>query len=77
MTQKTLADVPVGGVVRIVRLQGEESANNQLRELGLCEGETVRVTNTAPFNDPLIVAVIDYRLSIRRDDARNILVQEC
>ena len=76
MMVSTLADVPVGQSVRISCLQGEAGVLDQLRELGFCEGESVTVKKTAPFNDPIVVEVLNYRLSIRKADARGIHVEQ-
>ena len=76
MFMSTLADVPVGQSARIRCLQGEESVIAELRELGFCEGENVTVKKTAPFKDPIVLEVLNYRLSIRRSDARGICVEQ-
>ena len=76
MEDVTLADLSVGQGGRISRLQGEDAILEQLRELGFCEGEWVAVKHTAPLNDPMIVDVLDYRLAIRRDEARSIHIEQ-
>jgi ferrous iron transport protein A len=75
MTHLTLADLPEGHSARIESLAGEAEVLDQLRELGLCEGEAVTVKRIAPLRDPIIVEVLNYRLSIRKGDARSISVQ--
>lgn len=71
----TLADVPEGNSALIQSLQGNAEVLDQLRELGLCEGEGVTVKRVAPLRDPIIVEVLNYRLSIRKGDARGIFVK--
>ena len=73
-TVRTLADLSVNESGRICCLQGEAALLDQLRELGFCEGERVEVKQTAPLNDPMVVEVLDYRLAIRRDEARGICI---
>ena len=75
MTRTTLADLPVGQSARIQALEGQAEVLDQLRELGLCEGEEVTLKRTAPLRDPIIVEVLNYRLSIRKEDARGIWLQ--
>ncbi len=75
MTRTTLADLPVGQSARIQALEGQSEVLDQLRELGLCEGEDVTLKRTAPLRDPIIVEVLNYRLSIRKEDARGIWLQ--
>jgi ferrous iron transport protein A len=52
----------------------EGAENNFLLEMGCLPGELVRITGTAPLGDPLMVRVGAYRLSIRKADARHIVV---
>jgi ferrous iron transport protein A len=47
----------------------------RLMEMGLLEGATVTLLRRAPLGDPIEVQVGDYRLSLRRDDARHVRVQ--
>ena len=75
MTRLTLADLSEGSSARIESLHGHAEVLDQLRELGLCEGEDVTVKRIAPLRDPIIVEVLNYRLSIRKEDARGIRVQ--
>ena len=74
MTRLTLADLPEGHSACIQSLQGHAEVLDQFRELGLCEGEDVTVKRIAPLRDPIIVEVLNYRLSIRKGDARGIFV---
>jgi len=75
MTKLTLADLPEGDSACIQSLHGDIEVLDQLRELGLCEGEDVAVKKIAPLRDPIIVEILNYRLSIRKEDARRICVQ--
>ena len=52
----------------------EGADNNFLLEMGCLPGEMVRITGIAPFGDPIMVQVGAYRLSMRRADARHIVV---
>jgi ferrous iron transport protein A len=74
MTRLTLADLAEGSSACIEHLEGHEEVLDQFRELGLCEGEDVTVKKIAPLRDPIIVEVLNYRLSIRKGDARGIFV---
>ena len=75
MTRSTLADMSEGSSGCIESLHGHAEVLDQFRELGLCEGEGVTVKRIAPLRDPIIVEVLNYRLSIRKEDARGIRVQ--
>ena len=49
----------------------------KLLEMGLIPGETIEVIRTAPFGDPIAVAVSGYMLSLRKDEAGTVRVRPC
>ena len=48
--------------------------HHRLKELGLVGGTMVRVRRCAPLGDPMELSIRGYHLSIRKEDARHILV---
>ena len=44
--------------------------------MGLTRGTELYVRKVAPLGDPLQVSLRGYELTIRKDDAENILVEE-
>ncbi len=50
--------------------------HHRLKELGLVHGTRVRVRRCAPLSDPMEIAVRGYHLSLRKQDARYILVKK-
>jgi len=49
--------------------------NERLAEIGLVKGEEVRVTQVAPFGDPVVLSILDAPVVVRRDDLVGIFVQ--
>lgn len=47
----------------------------KLMEMGCVPGEQIAVEQIAPLGDPISVTVADYRLSLRLDEADQILVE--
>jgi ferrous iron transport protein A len=47
-----------------------------LMEMGCIPGEKVKVEQIAPLGDPISITVAGYCLSLRLNEARNILVEE-
>ncbi len=72
---KKLTDVPRGKNVTI-----KEFANNdlfiKLMEMGCVPGEVIYIDKIAPMGDPISVAVSGYILSLRKEEADHILVEE-
>ena len=59
----------------ILRVNGEGPLVQRLMALGLLEGSAISVTRRAIGGDPVEVQVMDYALSLRRDEARRIEVR--
>ena len=47
----------------------------KLMEMGCVPGEQIVVEQIAPLGDPISVTVADYRLSLRLDEADQIMVE--
>jgi len=64
-----------GDRATVCRIQATFPALRQrLMELGLITGTSIEVIRFAPFGDPMEIKVNGYRLSLRRKDARAIIV---
>lgn len=59
----------------VVRIGGEREFRRRLLAMGLVPGERVTLTAVAPLGDPLELTVKGYRLSLRKDEARLIVVE--
>ncbi len=72
---KTLKEIPCGQTVTVVKLQGEGALKRRIMDMGITKGTSVYVRKVAPFGDPVEVRVRGYELSIRKNEAENILVE--
>lgn len=70
---KTLADCKAGEIVTLLEVS-DEQLTIQLYSMGCIMGEDIRVEKIAPFGDPMIISVEDIFISLRRDDARKMMV---
>ena len=73
---RTLDQLPPGTSARITRLRTSGPIGQRLAEMGLIEGEKIRVVRLAPLGDPLEIEVQDYLLSLRKAEARCVEVSE-
>ncbi|MCA9132266.1 MAG: ferrous iron transport protein A [Planctomycetales bacterium] len=71
----TLADISVGQSATILEVVGEDAIAVRLMEMGITEGESVRVVGAAPMGDPLEISVRGYKLSLRRLEASRVQVE--
>ena len=72
---KKLSDVQVGQTVVIHSFEQDEIFI-KLMEMGCIPGETVKVEQVAPLGDPISISVAGYNLSLRLNEAENILVED-
>ena len=74
--QKTLSMMKPGAKGTIRQVLGEKSLKMRLLDMGIIPGGTVEVIKCAPFGDPIDVKVKGYHLSLRKDEAKQILIEE-
>lgn len=74
--QPTLDQVKPGTTVMIISLRGGAQLKKRLTELGLTRGAVVTVERVAPMGDPMELKVRGYRLSVRKEEAARIIVQD-
>ena len=72
---KTLKDVAVGDKAIVKRLSGEGALERRIMDMGVTKGVEVLVRRVAPLGDPIEVTVRGYELSLRKDEAANIIVE--
>ena len=73
---KTLKDVPVGGSCVITKLTGTGAVKRRIMDMGLTKGTQVTVRKVAPLGDPIELTVRGYELSIRKDEAARVEVED-
>ena len=72
---KTLKDIKVGQGATVVRLEGEGVIKRRIMDMGITKGTYIFVKKVAPLGDPLELTVRVYELSIRKEDAKMIIVE--
>ena len=60
------------------RISGFETSELELKlmEMGCIPGETVTVEKVAPLGDPISIRVAGYSLSLRKNEANQILLEK-
>ena len=72
----TLNDLKVGQSGVITAVGGEGALRLRLLDMGLIPKTRVRVQKVAPMGDPIQIQIRGYELTIRREDAQRIELQE-
>ncbi len=70
----TLADLQVGQSAIILDVVGDDAVAQRLMEMGLTDGESIRLIGFAPMGDPIEFSVRGYRLTLRRTEATRVQV---
>ncbi len=72
----TLKDLKVGEKGKIVKFLKKNQLVKRLTDLGATSNEIITVKKIAPLGDPIDVEIRGFHLSIRKEDAKNIIVQK-
>ena len=64
-----LSELQVGQKAQIVGVRGQGAFRKRILEMGFVEGKTVEVLGRAPLGDPTRYRIMDYEVSLRRDEA--------
>ena len=72
----TIDDLQIGQSGTIASVGGEGALRLRFLDMGLIPGTQVQLQKVAPMGDPIQIRVRGYELTIRREDARMIGLQE-
>ena len=72
----TISDLQIGEKGTILSVGGEGALRLRLLDMGLIPGTVVQLQKVAPMGDPIQIRVRGYELTIRKEDAKMIDIQE-
>lgn len=72
---ETLDRLNKGERGRIVEVTGEDAVSVRLMEMGLTDDEEIAVLGFAPLGDPIEYSIRGYRISLRANEARRVVVE--
>jgi len=72
---QTLKETKCGETVTVRKLEGAGAIKRRIMDMGITKGTAVFVRKVAPLGDPVEVTVRGYELSLRKQDAENIIVE--
>lgn len=75
--EKTLADIAVGQSGTVLGFTtGATTYRQKLLAMGLIKGTAFQVARVAPMGDPVEITVRQFHLSLRKEEAKALRVQE-
>lgn len=72
----TLDQLKIGKKSKILQVKGEGALRRRLLDMGLTPHTEVMVRKMAPMGDPIEIHLRGYELTLRLDDAKNIVIEE-
>ena len=58
---------------KVMEVSGDREFRRRLLEMGFCNGVAVELVRRAPFGDPIEFRLRGYCLSLRNEQARNVI----
>lgn len=74
--ENTVCDLHPGEQGTVVRLGCTGALRRRIIDMGITPGAVIRMKKAAPLGDPLEIQVRGYELSIRKAEAKEILVKK-
>ena len=75
METKPLSELKPKEKGKIVKVGGKGSLHRRILDMGVVSGTMVEVQRVAPLGDPIEIRVKGYNLTLRKEEAKNILVE--
>lgn len=72
----TLKDARVKDTVKVLKVEGSGPIRRRIMDLGITKGVEIYIRKVAPLGDPFELTVRGYELSVRKEDAKMILVEK-
>ncbi len=73
---KELSNIKVGQNVKVLKICGQGPVKRRIMDMGITKGANIFIRKTAPLGDPIEIYIRGYELTIRKEDAKIILVEE-
>ena len=69
-----LSEAKVGTTVTVAKIEGD-GAYNRIMDMGITKGTELYIRKVAPLGDPVEITVRGYELTVRKNDAKCILIK--
>ena len=71
----TLGEAEVGSTVIVTKIEGDGAYKRRIMDMGITKGTELYIRKVTPLGDPIEITVRGYELSVRKEDARCVLVK--
>ena len=73
---KTLKDVSIGRTATVLAVEGAGALRRRLLDMGITPRTQISVRKVAPLGDPIELTLRGYSLTLRKEDAARIVVED-
>jgi len=71
----SLIEVEMKTKVKVIEIALESKVRRRIMDMGIVKGTEIIVTGKAPMGDPIELQVRGYALSLRKSEAKDIMVE--
>ena len=71
-----LSDLKPDDKCRVLKVDASGSIKRRIQDMGIVKGTVIEIERVAPFGDPVEVKLRQYHLSLRKDEAKTIMVEK-
>ena len=70
-----LSEAKVGTTVTVAKIEGNGAYKRRIMDMGITKGTELYIRKVAPLGDPVEITVRGYELTVRKNDAKCILIK--
>ena len=70
-----LSEAKVGTTVTVAKIEGDGAYKRCIMDMGITKGTELYIRKVAPLGDPVEITVRGYELTVRKNDAKCILIK--
>ncbi len=72
----TLNDSKIGNNYKVLKINGKGAVRRRIMDMGITKGAEFYVKKVAPLGDPVQITIRGYELTLRKQDAEIIEIEE-
>ena len=70
-----LSEAKVGTTVTVAKIECDGAYKRRIMDMGITKGTELYIRKVAPLGDPVEITVRGYELTVRKNDAKCILIK--
>ena len=71
-----LSELEIGEKGKVIKVNGKGEINRRMRDMGIVPGSLVELETKATLGDPIEIKVMGYHLTLRGNEANDILIEK-